>query len=173
MEIKIQNRQAVINRQVSKLFVLLLFIILPGIAKAQTISMDQAPIEDALRRLQLMGKIEQDISFMSRPLQPTKIHGWDSALRTLDTNYFKKGLHPIGKHFLGKWGYATVLPLQVVQQYVIEQPFKELDGPMIASSGSQTMLSGGFYLKLGPLSIQYQPQFVWASNKTFRGRSCD
>ena len=53
-------------------------------AKAQTISMDQLPIEDALRRLQLMGKIESDISFMSRPLQPTKIGAWDSALKLLD-----------------------------------------------------------------------------------------
>ena len=70
-------------------------------AKAQTISMDQLPIEDALRRLQLMGKIESDISFMSRPLQPTKIGAWDSALKWLDPVYFKKGLHPIGKKFLG------------------------------------------------------------------------
>ena len=86
-------------------------------AKAQTISMDQLPIEDALRRLQLMGKIESDISFMSRPLQPTKIGAWDSALKWLDPVYFKKGLHPIGKKFLGNTFYATVLPLQVTGQY--------------------------------------------------------
>ena len=87
----------------------------------------------------------------------------------LDSSYFKHGLHPIGKKFLGKFGYATILPLQVTQQYVTDHPFQELDGPMIGSSGSQTMLSGGVYLKLGPLSIQYQPQFVWAQNKNFRG----
>jgi hypothetical protein len=137
--------------------------------KAQTISMDQLPIEDALRRLQLMGKIESDISFMSRPLQPTKIGAWDSALKWLDPVYFKKGLHPIGKKFLGNTFYATVLPLQVVSQYVTEQPFQELDGPMIASSGQQTFISGGVYLKLGPLTIQYQPQLVWADNKNYRG----
>ena len=139
------------------------------IVKAQTISMDQLPIEDALRRLQLMGKIESDISFMSRPLQPTKIGAWDSALKWLDPVYFKKGLHPIGKKFLGNTFYATVLPLQVMSQYVTEQPFQELDGPMIASSGQQTYMSGGVYLKLGPLTIQYQPQLVWADNKNYRG----
>jgi hypothetical protein len=61
------------------------------------------------------------------------------------------------------------LPLQVVSQYVTEQPFQELDGPMIASSGQQTYISGGVYLKLGPLTIQYQPQLVWADNKNYRG----
>ena len=138
-------------------------------AKAQTISMDQLPIEDALRRLQLMGKIESDISFMSRPLQPTKIGAWDSALKWLDPVYFKKGLHPIGKKFLGNTFYATILPIQITGQYVTEHPFQELDGPMVASSGRQTYISGGVYLKLGPLTIQYQPQFVWAENKNYRG----
>ena len=152
-----------------KKYRILILLLLPFSAFAQTISMDQTPIEDALRRLQLMGKIEQDLSLMSRPIQPRKIHGWDSALYHLDSNYFSKGLHPVGKHFLGKFGYATILPLQITQQYVTAQPFQELDGPMIGSSGSQTMLSGGLYLKLGPLSIQYQPQFVWAENKDFRG----
>ncbi len=131
--------------------------------------MDQTPIEDALRRLQLMGKIESDISFMTRPLQPTKIGAWDSAFKTLDPIYFKNGLHPIGKGFFGNKIYATVLPLQVVTQYVTDQPFQELDGPMIASSGMQTSVSGGFFAKLGPLTIQYQPQFVWAENKNYRG----
>lgn len=169
MNIGIHNNFKGLNKQIGKLIVLVMLAVFPGVAFSQTISMDQTPIEDAIRRLQLMGKVEQDISFMSRPLQPSKIHGWDSALRFLDTNYFKKGLHPLGKHFLGKWGYATVLPLQVVQQYVTEQPFKELDGPMSGSSGYQTYLSGGVYLKLGPLTIQYQPQFVWAKNKNYRG----
>ncbi|MFN5422039.1 MAG: hypothetical protein ACK5AO_02125 [bacterium] len=146
-----------------------IFLFLPISALAQTISMDQTPIEDALRRLQLMGKMEQDLSFMSRPIQPRKINGWDSALYHMDSSFFKKGLHPISKKFLGKFGYATILPFQVTQQFVTDHPFQELDGPMIGSSGSQTMVSGGVFLKLGPLTIQYQPQFVWAANTNFRG----
>ena len=149
--------------------VIVLVLLTSTIAKAQTIGMDQFPIEDALRRLQLMGKIESDISFMLRPLQPSKIGGWDSALKLLDTVYFKKGLHPISKKYFGNHFYATVLPLQIVSQYVTEQPFQELDGPMIASSGMQTYVSGGVYIKLGPLTIQYQPQLVWADNKNYRG----
>ncbi|NCW13427.1 MAG: hypothetical protein EBV82_09790, partial [Chitinophagia bacterium] len=67
-----QTLRPFLSKILSK-FVVFLVILLCATTKvkAQTISMDQLPIEDALRRLQLMGKIESDISFMSRPLQPT------------------------------------------------------------------------------------------------------
>lgn len=162
-------KQILTQKLVAIIFCVAGALLMPSILKAQTISMDQVPVEDALRRLQLMGKIEADISFSSRPLQATTIGSWDSALRYLDPMYFKKGLHKIDKHFLGKYGYVAVLPFQLTQQLVTAQPFSELDGPMITSSGSQTSVSGGLFLSLGPLTIQYQPVFVWADNKNYRG----
>ncbi len=120
---------------------------------AQTISMDQQPVEDAMRRAQLLGRYDSSVSFMLRPLQANDSFG------------FKK----IDKHFLGKWGYATLLPVQLTQQMVTAQPFQELDGPMLASSGYQLMASAGLYARLGPLSIQLQPQYVYAANQNFRG----
>ncbi|MEI7588737.1 MAG: hypothetical protein WCJ68_04515 [Chitinophagia bacterium] len=136
---------------------------------AQTISMDQPPMEDALRRLQLMGKIEGDISFMLRPIQSTRLHSWDSVLQSIDPSVKAMGNQKIDKHFLGKWGYASILPVQLTQQYVTAQPYQELDGAMIASSGYQLMATAGVYAKIGPLTIQLQPQFVSASNSDFRG----
>ena len=50
----------------TKRIFLFLGIVLSSYTYAQNISMDQIPMEDALRRLQLMGKIEGDISFMVR-----------------------------------------------------------------------------------------------------------
>ena len=73
------------------------------------------------------------------------------------------------KHFFGNWGYASLLPVQITQQYVTAQSFQELDGPMIASSGYQVMASAGIFAKLGPLTIQLQPQYVSAANSDFRG----
>jgi len=131
--------------------------------------MDQLPLEDALRRLQLLGKIEGDISFMLRPLQSTRLHSWDSVLQSIDPTVKAMGNKKIDKQFLGKWGYASLLPVQITQQYVTAQPFQELDGPMIASSGYQVMASAGVFAKLGPLTIQLQPQYVSASNNDFRG----
>ncbi len=153
----------------TKRIFLFLAILLASHTYAQTISMDQLPMEDALRRLQLMGKIEGDISFMLRPLQSTRLHSWDSVLQSIDPTVKAMGNKKIDKQFLGKWGYASLLPVQITQQYVTAQPFQELDGPMIASSGYQVMASAGVFAKLGPLTIQLQPQYVSASNNDFRG----
>ena len=153
----------------TKRIFLFLAIVLTSHTYAQTISMDQVPMEDALRRLQLMGKIEGDISFMLRPIQSTRLHSWDTVLQSIDPSVKAMGNQKINKHFLGKWGYASLLPVQITQQYVTAQPFQELDGPMIASSGYQVMASAGIFAKLGPLTIQLQPQYVSAANSDFRG----
>ena len=153
----------------TKRIFLFLAIVLTSHTYAQTISMDQVPMEDALRRLQLMGKIEGDISFMLRPIQSTRLHSWDTVLQSIDPRAKAMGNQKIDKHFLGKWGYASLLPVQITQQYVTAQPFQELDGPMIASSGYQVMASAGIFAKLGPLTIQLQPQYVSAANSDFRG----
>ena len=153
----------------TKRIFLFLAIVLTSHTYAQTISMDQLPMEDALRRLQLMGKIEGDISFMLRPIQSTRLHSWDTVLQSIDPSVKAMGNKKMDKHFLGKWGYASLLPVQITQQYVTAQPFQELDGPMIASSGYQVMASAGIFAKLGPLTIQLQPQYVSAANSDFRG----
>ena len=153
----------------TKRIFLFLAILFARATYAQTISMDQVPMEDALRRLQLMGKIEGDISFMLRPIQSTRLHSWDTVLQSIDPRVKAMGNQKIDKHFLGKWGYASILPVQITQQYVTAQPFQELDGPMIASSGYQVMASAGIFAKLGPLTIQLQPQYVSAANSDFRG----
>ena len=137
----------------TKKLLLIIGLLAMGSLRAQTISMDQQPVEDAMRRAQLLGKYDSSVSFMLRPLQANDSFG------------FKK----IDKHFLGKWGYATLLPVQLTQQFVTAQPFQELDGPMLASSGYQLMASAGMYARLGPLSIQLQPQYVYAANQNFRG----
>jgi len=38
---------------------------------------------------------------------------------------------------------------------------------MIPAKGFQTLISAGFFAKLGPLSIQLQPELVWAENRPF------
>jgi len=154
---------------ITKRIFLFLSMLFASYSYAQTISMDQPPMEDALRRLQLMGKIEGDISFMLRPIQSTRLHSWDSVLQSIDPSVKAMGNQKIDKHFLGKWGYASILPVQLTQQYVTAQPYQELDGAMIASSGYQLMATAGVYAKIGPLTIQLQPQFVSAANVDFRG----
>ena len=122
---------------------------------AQSISLDQEWRTDLLRRTQLLGKLDSTISFFVNPINLNKSS--DSI------HYLQKS----GKTFLEKFGYVDLMPLQLLQQYVTDIPFKTLDGPMLASSGFQIMASAGAYAKLGPLTIQLQPQWVNAQNKNF------
>ena len=130
---------------------------------AQTISLDQDFRNDQARRLQLLAQkdsmgnplVDSTISFMVQPIQ------------------IQKGSYPLkfSKSFFGKGDNAfikfAVLPFQLNQQYVTSIPYQELDGPMLASSGYQYMASGGVFAKLGPLTIQYQPQLVSANYQDY------
>jgi hypothetical protein len=130
---------------------------------AQTISLDQDFRNDQARRIQLLalhdsnGKplVDSTISFMVQPIQ------------------MQNGSYPLKftKSFFGKGDKAfiklAVLPFQFHQQYASNIPFQELDGPMLASSGYQYMASGGVFAKLGPLTIQYQPQWVSSQNQDY------
>jgi hypothetical protein len=144
-------------------FLLLLLIVLITATQltAQTISLDQDFRNDQARRLQLLasqdstGKplVDPALSFMVQPIQ------------------MQNGSYPLqwSKSFFGKWGKLAVLPVQITQQYVSDFPFQELDGPMVASSGYQVMASAGWYTRVGPLTIQMQPQWVSAQNNSYTG----
>ena len=129
---------------------------------SQTISLDQEFRNDQTRRLQLLGQkdslgkpiVDSNYSFMVQPIQ------------------MQKGTYPLKftKSFLGKKNpfiQLALLPVQINQQWVSNIPYQELDGPMLASSGYQVMASAGVFTKIGPLTIQLQPQWVSAANKDF------
>jgi hypothetical protein len=132
-------------------------------AMAQTISLDQDFRNDQARRYQLLdakdslGKtvVDPALSFMVQPIK------------------MQRGMYPLkyAKSFLGREENAifkfAVLPVQIQQQYVSSIPYQELDGPILASSGYQVMASAGIFTKLGPLTIQLQPQWVSAQNKDY------
>jgi hypothetical protein len=134
---------------------LLQLIVLHQTANAQSISLDQEWRTDLMRREQLLGRFDSTISFLINPIYLSN--------QNLPNKYLQKR----GKSFLGKLGYVDLMPVQLHQQYVTDIPFKTLDGPMLASSGYQVMASAGVFAKLGPLTIQLQPQWVNAQNKSF------
>jgi len=131
-------------------------------AKGQSISLDQEWRTDLVRRAQLLGQFDSTVSFLINPVYLSK----HSSINNKEdqSNYH---LQKRGKSFLGKFGHIDLMPVQLQQQYVTDIPFKTLDGPMLASSGYQAMASAGVYAKLGPLTIQLQPQWVHAQNKSF------
>ncbi|MCE7995832.1 MAG: capsule assembly Wzi family protein [Roseivirga sp.] len=135
---------------------------------AQTLPVGTPVIEDYLRRQQLLGKVDSTISFSFRPF-----HFGENGL-TLDTDifqptdYFQEKL----SFFKGK-GLIKLLPAELRLSYDSNHPDSRNNGAMIRSRGAQTLLSVGVFAKIGPLSLQLKPEFVYAQNKNYKGFSED
>ena len=144
-----------------------MIVLLPGFllqasAIAQSIPTTMQPLEEAFRRAQLDGKLDSSVSFTIRPLVPASAFGADSAGAELGrwSNY--RGITSVsGKSAIG------LLPLGWNQQYNSTVPYGWNDGAMVPARGYQTLVSGGIFAKLGPLSLQLKPEFLFAENRDF------
>lgn len=138
-------------------------------SRAQSISVGTPVLETYYRRLQLIGKLDSSISFSVRPLfveaiQKDNIFDPDGSL-TKDS--WMKTSGPI--HFAEGKGTFQILPFTWQQQINSHNPYGWNDGAMIPARGYQTLVSGGFFAKFGPLSIQLKPELVYAQNSAFQG----
>lgn len=148
--------------------ILTLLVVLPGKILAQSIPVGTSVLDDYYRRMQLLGKIDSNFSFTIRPLYPS--NNPDVNVFAPDSELVNDGWTPAKpfKFAKGK-GSFQILPLTWQQQYNSNHPYGWNDGGMIPAKGYQTMLSGGFYFKYGPLSIQFRPEYVYAGNPAFNG----
>jgi len=127
--------------------------------------------EDALRRAQLMGKIDSNVSFTIRPIDPIRAFkrpssfGADTALFPGDKNKYSTLTE---KRFWKKRIQYTLLPIYTHTQYNGHHPYGWSDGIRIPNKGIQQYISGGVYVKAGPIEVQYRPEMVWAQNSDFQ-----
>jgi len=137
---------------------------------AQSLPVGTVGLEEYYRRKQLLGESDSSISFSVRPLFPAasfKVNNVFDPDSTLNSDGYFKSSGPV--RFLKGKGEFQILPFSWQQQYNSDHPYGWNDGSMIPARGYQTMLSGGVFVKLGPLSIQLRPEFVYAQNKSFNG----
>lgn len=143
------------------LFLIFFGFLLTLPAKTQTIPLGSPIVEGYLRRQQLLGKFDSSFTFNYRPITLTD-NGLDTDSATFNTSeYFK----PI-KASKGK---VSILPFEFRLAYDQNHPDSRNDGAMIRSRGLQAYLSAGIYTEVGPLSIQFKPEFIWAENKDYQG----
>jgi len=121
-------------------------------------------IEDAYRRRQLLGEDTSGISFMIRPLFLTEknavtLSDEETGLLATDLN---KSLWSKGKMAV------YLLPFEWRQQINSHHPYGMNDGAMIPAKGYQTLVSGGIFARIGFLSVQFKPEYVYAQNSAFR-----
>lgn len=137
--------------------------------KAQTLPVGTPVFEDYYRRMQLIGSVDSNLSFTVRPLFNTAPAEAAFSFSS-DTTLTKDKWVPASPiTFANGKGVFRLLPITWQQQYNTNSPYGWNDGAMIPARGYQTMISGGFYFKLGPLRIQLRPEYVYAANKPFMG----
>ncbi|MFC1224258.1 capsule assembly Wzi family protein [Pedobacter sp. BG31] len=151
----------------NKIFLFLSVVLISAGAKtfAQTLPVGLLDhIEDNLRRQQLLGNDTSKSSFLARPLNISSGNNFllDAADGIYLDNFRKKILSTPNNIFA-----LYVLPVTWQQQINTDHPYGWNDGSMVQARGYQTQVSAGFFAKLGPLSIQLKPEYVYAQNKAF------
>lgn len=134
--------------------------VLIGVLAAQVLWAQTLPVgllentDDLLRRQQLLGLDSTNTSLLIRPVS-LKNNGLPELNKLLWSN--------AGSQFQVK-----ALPLVWQQQVNSHHPYGINDGAMISAKGYQMLFSAGLYAKIGPLSIQLRPEYVYAQNSNFR-----
>ncbi|NWJ51820.1 MAG: hypothetical protein HXX14_13245 [Bacteroidetes bacterium] len=156
------------NRLFWVLKAMMLYVFLGSLQlHAQSLPVGTPVLEDAYRRAQLLGQIDSSISFTSRPFYPKTI---TPTGKNLEQNRLLKNYLPTSDtllRFINNKGIVQLLPITWFQQYNSDHPAGMNDGIMIPARGYQTLFSAGIFAKFGPLSIQLEPEVVYAENKAF------
>ena len=148
------------------LFVVIISII-PSANKAQSIPVGSLINEDYYRRIQLLGELDSTISFNLRPIYHSAITYRDILTGSQNTN---RNINQLQATLIDKHKFRIqLMPFTWQNQYTTHHPIIQNDGAMIPAKGFQTMVSGGIYGQLGPLSVQLMPEYIYAQNLDFKG----
>ena len=137
-----------------RLFILLFFFI--QLVYSQNINLNDEFSYSYLRNFVLKGSINTDNSFNIRPL---------------NSEIFDK--EPIKYNSIFNNKKKTVQLKYLGTDYFIEynshHPYNRNNGTMIPNRGYQHVISPGFFLKIGPLSLQMKPEHHYSQNLNFDG----
>lgn len=146
-----------------KYFIVFIFLFSSKFLIAQSFQI--GGLEDqTLRIMQLDGKLSHEYSFSSRPYYNSDSLSYSNILQWLKR--LDKPLQNSHIKSINKVSF-TWMPLILKTQFNSHHPFGWNDGAMIQAKGMQSIISAGFFAKIGPLSIQLQPEFIFAGNPKF------
>ncbi|MBT0813157.1 hypothetical protein KIH41_17850 [Litoribacter ruber] len=152
---------------------LFIFIIFPLSLQAQTLPVGFPVLEESLRRAQLLGELDSTVSFTLRPLNPRQLTSYSDTYQV--GNLVSEDTLPKSKMQYRFWkerGRVQLLPFHQAIEFNTHHPYPQVNGPMVVNRGFQSYSSVGVYAEIGPLSIQFQPEHIWAQNKSYDiGRS--
>ena len=131
-------------------------------SNSQTLNLNNPFFEQSLRRAQLNGELDSQISFTLRPLH---ISEYDQSKSVFDLESYSPTLF----NFLKSKGKLKILPVDFINNYSSHHPYNRNNGSMINNRGYQQLISAGIYLELGPLSVQLKPEHIFAENRYYEG----
>lgn len=126
--------------------------------QAQTLPVSDQFLQEYVRIKQLKGIVDSNLSMTVQPLNSSFMPEGDST----SIRYLPKDLANRTEKFQFK-----ILPISLIQRFNSEHPYDWNDGLMIPSKGYLALFSGGVYSQYGPLSIQFRPELIYASNENF------
>jgi hypothetical protein len=138
---------------------------------AQSVQLGLPFYDDAVRRSQLLGKTNLDVSYMIRPvnvrtaLNTDNVFGNNNLLYPTDSSKYGKFTKYQSKN---KKYSVELLPLWTQTRYNGHHPYGWNDGSMISAKGWQQFVSGGFHGRVRFVEFQFKPEFVTAQNKEFQ-----
>ncbi|MFD2034398.1 capsule assembly Wzi family protein [Belliella marina] len=124
-------------------------------------------LEDYIRRAQLLGELDSTVSFSLRPINPrllTKYSDTYQVPNLLDQDTL--GVSDFQVRFFKDKARVQLLPFQLHTEWNSHHPYPQASR-MIPNRGFQTYASAGLYLEAGPLTVQLQPEVIWAQNKDY------
>ena len=145
---------------IKKIFICFLFSFgFCNFSFGQSINLNESHIINNLRISQILGEFKSNISFTQRPF------ALSDSIKIFDIEKYSP---TILKFFKGK-GKIKMLPIDFNIEFNSHHPYSSNNGSMIPNKGYQQLVSGGFYIELGPLSVQLKPEYVFSENKFFEG----
>jgi hypothetical protein len=138
------------------------FLLLPEFLKAQVLNSGTPFYEEKLRRLDLQGILEKDLSFLIRPIDFREIDIPKKDSLSQEMSFFSRS---------GGKKQFSILPIQVSYRFNPTNSNTFGDRLMVPAAGHQGYVSAGFYAKFGIFNLQFQPEFVAAQNKPYQGFS--
>lgn len=150
------------------IFTVVLMVVNSLSAYTQSLSVGTPAVEDFYRRAQLTGNTDSSVSYTVRPLFLNNVKYSFNSLYP-DSTSLKKNLSYSNLLYRSKNNALqfSILPVSIQSQFNSHHPTNWNDGAMIPAKGIQTLVSGGFHLKYGPLTIQLRPEIITAQNSEF------
>jgi len=147
---------------------LIALLVSSGFVYSQSIPVGSGGLEDFYRREQLLGRLDSTLSFAVLPLTQ-RVLGRTDIFNPFDD--FSDTHSSLWDH--DENGTLQLLPLTWQNQYTSSYPYGWNDGAMVPTVGFQSFLRVGMYASYKFLSVQFQPEFVYAQNQHYLGFQSD